>query len=327
MRLSLILPTFNEAANLPEMLQRVHTAVSPFEVIVVDDDSPDKTWEVAEKLRDAYPHLRVIRRVGAKGLSSAVMAGFDAAEGDVLVVMDSDLQHDPSLIALLGGRIHDGAGVAVASRYREGGGVGKWAGVRRLMSAAGTFLVRKIPNVRTSDPMSGFFAIDAELYRGVRPRLVPEGFKILLEILAAVPKGTRLDEVPLQFRPRTRGESKLSFWVKLQFLRQSLRLALRKIGMTGPRAFAVVVAILALAFVWRAWSLRSLYLDASLRDAVRVQLRDVAAARGWLLSDLELRSLGEDGSMTVVRRSHVRGEDPEECWFLPSTGEPVPCAS
>lgn len=327
MRLSLILPTYNEAANLPDVLQRVHAAVLPFEVIVVDDDSPDKTWEVAEKLRDAYPHMRVVRRIGAKGLSSAVMAGFDAAKGSVFVVMDSDLQHNPSLIPLLAGRIEDGAGLAVASRYRQGGGVGKWAGVRRFMSAAATFLVQKIPNVRTSDPMSGFFAIDAELYHGVRPRLVPEGFKILLELLAAVPKHTRLDEVPLQFRPRARGESKLSLWVKLQFLKQSLRLALRKIGLTGPRLFAGIVVVLTVLFLLRAWSLRRLYLDASMRSAVSTQIRDVAAAKGWFLSDIEIVSVGVDGTLRLVHRPHVRGRDVGECWIVPSTGEPVPCAS
>lgn len=326
MRLSLILPTYNEAKNLPELLRRVHERARPHEVIVVDDDSPDRTWEVAERLKADVPHLRVLRRIGKKGLSSAVADGCDAASGDVFVVMDSDLQHDPSLVVQLEKKIHEGAAVAVASRYREGGGVGEWVRGRRWLSKFGTFLARKLPNVETSDPMSGFFAVRADVWNSARPSMVPEGFKILFELLAAVPKGTRLDEAPLQFQPRLHGESKLSLFVQLQFLKQAARIGLRKIGITGPRAFAAVAAVLAVAFAVRAWPLRALYLDAGLRSAVSAQLRDVAAAKGWTLSDLSVSSIGADGSLTVVRRVHGRGPDPRECWSLPSTGEPVPCA-
>jgi hypothetical protein len=168
--------------------------------------------------------------------------------------------------------------------------------------------------------------VRADLYRAARPLLVPEGFKILFELLAALPKGTPLAEVPLVFRPRLHGESKLSLAVQLQFLRQSLRIGLRKIGVTGARAFAVVAVVLAAWLGLAAWPLRALYLDSSLRSAVTAQLRDVADAKGWQLSDLSVASIGDDGSLVLARRVHGPGPDPEECWFLPSTGEPVPCA-
>lgn len=325
MRLSLILPTYNEAENLPVLLRRVHDRAHPAEVIVVDDDSPDKTWDVAEGLKGEFPNLTVIRRRDAKGLSSAVADGCDAASGDVLAVMDSDLQHDPSLVVELRRRVEDGAAVAVASRYREGGGVGDWVHGRRWLSRIGTFLARKLPNVETTDPMSGFFAVRADVWKAARPRIVPEGFKILFELLAAVPKGTRLDEVPLQFQPRLHGESKLSVLVQLQFLKQAARIALRRVGVTGPRAFAATVAVLAVAFSVRAWPLRALYLDSSLRAAVSSQVRDLAAAKGWPVSDLSVDSIAADGTLRLTHRVHGRGVDPEECIVLPSVGEPVPC--
>lgn len=325
-RLSLILPTYKEARNLPELLKRVHATVMPFEVIVVDDDSPDRTWEVAEGLKSSYPHLRVMRRIGKKGLSSAVMDGCDAATGDMLAVMDSDLQHDPSIVAELAKKIGEGAVVAVASRYREGGGVGDWVRGRRMLSSFGTFVARKLPNVETTDPMSGFFAVRTDAYRLARPRLVPEGFKILFEVLAALPKGSSIAEVPLQFQPRLHGESKLSFAVQLQFVKQSFRIGLRKIGINGMRAFLILSLILAAVFAVRAWPLRALYLDVSMRDAVAAQIRDVSAAKGWLASGVRIVSIAPDGTLRLEYRRHVRGADPRECWILPSTGEPVPCA-
>lgn len=313
MRLSLILPTYNEAANLPELFRRIHERLQPHEVIVVDDDSPDKTWEVAERLRAEFPHVRVIRRVGKKGLSSAVTDGCDVATGEILMVMDSDLQHDPSLIVQLSQKIEEGAGVAVASRYREGGGVGEWVHGRRLLSKFGTFVAQKLPNVETTDPMSGFFAVRADLYKKARPLLVPEGFKILFELLAAVPKGTRLDEVPLQFQPRLHGESKLSLLVQLQFLKQALRIGLRRVGLTGSRVFAAVVVVLAVFFASRAWPLRLLYAQHSVRTLADGALHNVAGLQGWPMSDIELRSI-TPSSMRIIHREHGRGADRTECF-------------
>lgn len=326
MRLSLILPTYNEAKNLPELLRRVHEHVQPLEVIVVDDDSPDGTWAVAESLKTQYAHLRVIRRIGKKGLSSAVTDGCDAAQGNELIVMDSDLQHDPALVSHLAQKIEHGADIVVASRYREGGGVGEWVQGRRWLSKLGTFVARKLPNVETTDPMSGFFAVRSDVYRTARPMLVPEGFKILFELLAAVPREAHLDEIPLQFQPRLHGESKLSLLVQLQFLKQALRLGLRKIGCSGARIFGFIVIVLAVIFLLRVWNLRPLYMSASMRGAVAEQLRFVAQTKGWLVSDIHIKRIADEGSMTLMYRSHVRGIDPEECWFLPSTGELIPCA-
>lgn len=310
---------------MPEVLRRVTAVAHPTEIIVVDDDSPDRTWEVAEDLRAAYPTLRVVRRVGEKGLSSAVVRGCDTASGDVLIVMDSDLQHDPGVMTALVSCIHEGADIAVASRYRDGGSVGEWVRGRRWLSRLGTFVAQKLPPVETTDPMSGFFAVRSDVYRRARPLLKPEGFKILFELLAALPRSTRLAEVPLRFQPRLHGESKLSLWVQVQFLKQAIRLGVRRCGLSGKRLFLLAVFVLGVVFAVRAWSLRPLFLDASLREGVQRQIRDVAQSKGWLVSDVRIDAVGRDGTMRITHRRHGRGDDPQECWILPSTGEPTLC--
>ncbi len=316
MRLSLILPTYNEAKNLPELLKRVAGSLTPHEVIVVDDDSPDGTWKVAEDLQKTYSWLRVLRRVGRKGLSSAVVEGCDLATGDILLVMDSDMQHDPSLINAVAQKIADGAVISVASRYRPGGSVGEWVHGRRWLSKFGTWIAQKLPNVETTDPMSGFFAVQADAYKKARPFLKPEGFKILFELLAALPRGTTIAEVSLQFQPRLHGESKLSLLVQLQFLKQALRIGLRRIGITSARVFIVLSVILAVIFALRIWAIRPIFLDVDFRTALPARLQTFADDRGWLLSDVWVESISENGFVTLKHRRHMRGEDPEECLLL-----------
>lgn len=164
--LSLILPTYNEAENLPGLLEEIEGAMGdiPFEMIVVDDDSPDRTWEVAELLADDRPYLRVLRRMGRRGLSSAVIEGFRMAQGDVLVAMDSDGQHDPLLLPRLYAAIRSGVGVALGSRYVPGGSVEGWARARHWLSYIATGLAWLVTRTRVKDPMSGFFAIDRRLF-------------------------------------------------------------------------------------------------------------------------------------------------------------------
>lgn len=228
--LSLVLPTYNEAANLPILLERLSQAgLSAYEVIVVDDDSPDHTWETAQRLTASYPQLRVIRRIGRRGLASAVTEGFAIAGGDVLAVMDSDLQHDPSVLTELHAAIERGADIAVASRYREGGSVGDWVKGRRFLSKASTAVSRWLSPPGITDPLSGFFAVRSSSYNAVAHRIRPAGFKILLEILAALPRTAHTAEVPLHFLQRHHGESKLSARVGMAFILQVLRLSARRI--------------------------------------------------------------------------------------------------
>jgi dolichol-phosphate mannosyltransferase len=225
---SLVLPTLNEAANLERMVRNLQAVLAPYayEIIVSDDASPDGTGRIADQLAAADTRVRAIHRTSRPGLSPSVVEGWQSARGDVLAVMDADLQHPPEVIARVATAIHEGADLAVASRYVSGGHIPAWALHRRIMSLAGTAAVRialgsKVKGV--SDPLSGCFAFRRS---ALDPhQLRPErGFKILLEVLARGNFG-RVREVPYQFAERTGGTSKLSFAVALYDVRYAIKLA------------------------------------------------------------------------------------------------------
>ena len=224
MKVSVIVPTYNERENLEELFRRIEEALKgrDYEIIVVDDDSPDKTWEFAQSLSSRYP-VKVIRRTEEKGLSSAVIRGFKEAEGDVFVVMDADLQHPPEKIPELIRAIEEGADIAVASRYVPGGKVENWYWYRKLISKGAIMIGRlALPRIRNiKDPVSGFFALRREVVEGVK--LNPVGFKILMEVLV---KGnyTKVVEVPFTFGLRKAGESKLSGKTMVNYLKHVYRL-------------------------------------------------------------------------------------------------------
>jgi len=217
---SLILPTYNEAKNIPTLVEKIRSALKgvPHEIIIVDDDSPDETWRVAQELAQDCDDLHVIRRIGRRGLSSAVIEGFLAAKGDVFGVMDADGQHDCGLLPRLQKAVAAEGGIVIGSRYTEGGSVGEWDERRHLMSRIATRLAVSLCRVKASDPMSGFFAIDRRTFEKVLPTLNPKGFKILLDLLVHVPKGTKVQEIPFTFGKRMHGESKLSRRVQIEFL-------------------------------------------------------------------------------------------------------------
>ncbi len=324
--LSIVLPTYNEAENLPELMERIAGVLKSidYEVIVVDDDSPDGTWKTAESLVKKHKTLRVIRRIGRRGLSSAVVEGFDAAKGDVVLVMDGDLQHDPALIVQLYNAVKKGAGIAVASRYMKGGSVGEWVSGRKFLSSAGTWLARKVTPVRVSDPMSGFFALNADVYRRIRGSLRPTGFKILFEILGHLPRKTVTAEVPLVFRMRAHGESKLSAKVQIQFLLQLIRLILIRIQYV---IFWLACVALALFFLTRALPLLPLYTDVALRQNTQRMLLQVSDRNGWLLSDITITAV-KQGYMYIRYHPHHNGRDQaEDCFhvFYPTADPTLPC--
>lgn len=232
-KFSLVLPTFNEGENIPEILATLAKLLGPvlganYELILVDDDSPDLTWKTALELLPQYPEVRVIRRRGEKGLSTAVIRGWQAARGEILGVMDADLQHPPEILLQLLKEMNRGADLAVASRHVEGGGVSEWSGVRRLLSRGAQVLgLILLPEVlsRLSDPMSGYFMVRRSAIAG--RRLSPLGYKILIEV-AARGKTPWLAEVGYVFRERQSGESKVTWRQYGQYLRHLLRLRLSR---------------------------------------------------------------------------------------------------
>ena len=232
MRVSVIVPTYNEADNIVEVIDRLQRALSDqaHEIIVVDDDSPDGTWRVARGRGAGDPAVRVIRRIGERGLASAVLDGMAAAEGDALAVMDGDLQHDEAALPeMVRSVLDDGADVCVGSRTGETGSFGDRARLRHWLTAAGAALVRRLlPRLRrTSDPLSGFFVVSRGLYERTAPRIGRglRGYKILWAFLAAK-DDVSVTEFGYGFRPRGGGETKLSPAVLLDDLVNALALRL-----------------------------------------------------------------------------------------------------
>ncbi len=319
--LSLILPTFNEAANIRALIDTIDGVLQsvPHEIIIVDDDSPDGTWKVANSLVPQHPALRVLRRVGRKGLSSAVMEGFDMAQGSVLAVMDADGQHDAMLLHTMLASITSGAQLSIGSRYVAGGSIGEWVTDRRIISSVGTFFAKALSRVKVSDPLGGFFAMRADLYASIRSSLRPTGFKILLEILANVPPSTRVSEIPLIFRMRLHGHSKLSMKVHCQFLLQVLRIAFSRLFsrvcvLCVPVFCTVSVVILGMLLP-RLWSMRLLYTDSAVRSQVKQALSDVSSREGWLISDIQILAVGS-GGLTIRHLEHMRRPPAPETCFI-----------
>jgi dolichol-phosphate mannosyltransferase len=202
--ISIVVPTYNEAATIPKLADRLARAMDTraWELVVVDDGSPDGTADVAEALAPAIP-VRVVRRSGKLGLATAVMAGFAAARGDTLVVMDADLSHPPEVVPRLVEAVRDGAELAVGSRYVAGGGTVDWPLRRRIVSRVACLMGNVLVPVR--DATSGFFALRRSVIDGVR--LDPIGFKIGFEVIARG-RYRRVVEVPYTFRDREAGQSK-----------------------------------------------------------------------------------------------------------------------
>jgi dolichol-phosphate mannosyltransferase len=230
-RVSIVVPTFNEAGNIDRLLDRIAAVMGsdgvtgPWEVVVVDDDSADGTWRRVEDRSRRDDRVRLLRRVGHRGLSSAVLAGMAVARGEVLVVIDGDLQHDEERIPDLVAAIDDGADIAMGSRSVDGGGYGTMGRRRQLWSRVGTALARLATGVEVSDPMSGFFAVSRDRYQELAGRLNPHGFKILLEFLARGSR-PRVREVGYVFRSRGEGTTKFSLRVVAGFLLSIAELAL-----------------------------------------------------------------------------------------------------
>jgi dolichol-phosphate mannosyltransferase len=230
--LSLVIPTYNERQNIVQLvniLSQILDEALPddYELIVVDDNSPDRTWEVAASLISEYPHLRVLRREGEKGLSSAVVRGWQVARGDILGVIDADLQHPPEVLLKLFEQTRAGADLAVASRHVAGGGVSEWSLTRRFLSRGAQLLGLVIlPNVvgRVSDPMSGYFMVNRLAIAG--PILNPMGYKILLEVIG---RGNidQIAEVGYVFQERQDGESKVTWKQYIEYILHLLKLRSR----------------------------------------------------------------------------------------------------
>ncbi len=226
--ISIVIPTYNERENLSVLVEKIFSALgdNQGEVVVVDDNSPDGTGEVAEKLKSRYP-IQIIHRSGKMGLATAVIEGFSAAKGDVLCVIDADLSHDPFLLPKMIKALET-AELAVGSRYIKGGGMKGWPKYREFGSRFAIFLSRPLTSVR--DATSGYFCFRKKILDGVS--LDPLGFKIGLEIFV---KGnySKMIELPYVFQDRQIGKSKLNQKEISNYLKHLTKLYLWKLRRLG----------------------------------------------------------------------------------------------
>ncbi|WP_159008840.1 glycosyltransferase family 2 protein [Bradyrhizobium sp. S69] len=220
-QLSVVVPTFNERDNVTTLYRRLETALTgiAWEVVFVDDNSPDGTWEVVRGLARQDSRVRCIRRIGRRGLSGACIEGILASSAPCAAVIDADLQHDetqlPKMLALLQ---TDKIDLVVGSRYIEGGSADSFNKQRAGASQLATEVAKRALRVEIADPMSGFFMIRRDRFEQLAPQLSTQGFKILLDLVATARGELRVQEIPYSFSSRLHGESKLDSMVALDFL-------------------------------------------------------------------------------------------------------------
>lgn len=220
--LSIVVPTFNERENVGLVVERVAAVLAgvAWEIIFVDDDSPDGTAAAVRELGRDDARVRCIRRIHRRGLAGACVEGMLAAQAPLIAVMDADLQHDETvLIEMLRPMRLGTHDLVIGSRYvGEGSAERGLSRGRRTSSQVGGLLARKLLGVSVTDPMSGFFMLRRELVDAVSPQLATEGFKILADILASARGHLRVTEIPYGFRARLHGDSKLDSRIALDFL-------------------------------------------------------------------------------------------------------------
>ncbi|MEG3088099.1 glycosyltransferase family 2 protein [Sphingomonas sp. PB4P5] len=244
LELAVIIPTFNESANVPTLVAKLDAALAGrrWEAIFVDDDSPDGTADVARAIGRRDSRVRVIQRIGRRGLSSACVEGMCASAAPVVAVIDGDLQHDETILpAMLDAlQADETLDLAIGSRFVPGGGTGEWDSDRVAKSAFATKLARGVLKAELKDPMSGFFMIRSAIVRDLTHDMSAIGFKILLDIMTTSKRPLNFREFPYTFRIRTEGESKLDHVVAMEFL---IALYDRMFGHVVPVRFAMFSAI------------------------------------------------------------------------------------
>ncbi len=302
-RISIIVPTYNERDNIQELFQRIKNSLGDlsYEIIVVDDNSPDGTAEYAESCgKELGLNVTVIKRPCKMGLISAVIDGLKIAKGEYVVVMDADLQHPPEVIPKLISELDRGYDMVIASRYVKGGSVEGWSSIRRIISKAAILLAHiLIPQSRDiKDPVSGFFAFKVDkLGTRIWNEEPPRGFKILLYLLS---RGDfkRVGEVPYVFKPRTRGSSKLGMNEILNYAKLLLTLSefrAIKFGIVGAVGTVVNLGLLAVL-------IHLLRLESLIAHPISIE---VSIINNYILNEFwTFRRRGKSGFLVKLLRFH-----------------------
>jgi dolichol-phosphate mannosyltransferase len=255
--LSIVVPCYRERPNVRPMVERVAAALPgiAWEIIFVDDNSPDGTAEAARSIARTDPRVRCIRRIGRRGLSSAVIEGALSSSADFVAVMDGDLQHDQTVLPIMLERLRAAAAdIVIGSRHALGGSSdGLSSAMRHRISNAGIDIAQRFLPMRVTDPMSGFFMMPRASFEQIAPRLSGQGFKILLDLILSSPGKLRVLEIPCQFHRREAGESKLDALVMIQFgallLDKSLHgyVPMRFVSFAAVGALGMIVNLVALS--------------------------------------------------------------------------------
>lgn len=252
-----VIPTFEERDNVQPLFERLAHVMSgsAWEAIFVDDDSQDGTAKEVLRLTQDHPNVRLIRRFGRRGLSSAAIEGMMATSAPIVAVIDGDMQHDEAILPEMLARIDSGAELALGTRYANAGSIGSWGGGRARISKLAGSVAARFNHNPVSDPMSGFFATRQDLIVELMPRLSIIGFKLLLDILMSSPRKLNVQEVPYGFRPRIAGKSKLDASVSAEYL---LLLLEKQVGTWIPARFFLFGLVGAIGLVFHLLLLRFL---------------------------------------------------------------------
>jgi dolichol-phosphate mannosyltransferase len=220
-RLTIVVPTLNEAQNVRPHYLALVNALGPtdwWEVVYVDDDSADGTASILRNMSQEFPNLRVIQRIGRKGLSSAVIEGALSSAAPFIAVMDADLQHDARVLPAMFNRLtNESLHIVIASRFTEGGSTGDWHRHRILASKIASHFSKAIVRQGLLDPMSGYFVMTRSTFENAAHTLSGQGFKILLDIFSSSPEDLRFAEIPFSFARRLHGESKVDSMVIIDY--------------------------------------------------------------------------------------------------------------
>jgi dolichol-phosphate mannosyltransferase len=219
--LCIVVPTFNERDNVDVLIDRLDQVLAgtDWEVVFVDDNSPDETARRVRQIALRDVRIRCIRRIGRRGLSSACIEGMLSTSAQLVAVMDGDLQHDESLLPCMRDSLmHGPADMVIASRYIQDGRSDGLSAHRKRLSLFGVGLAKRLIKCAVADPLSGFFMLRRELIDQVAPRLAGTGTKILIDILMSSPQPLKVTELPYRFRARYRGRSKLDLFTALEYV-------------------------------------------------------------------------------------------------------------
>jgi dolichol-phosphate mannosyltransferase len=246
--LCVVVPVLNERDNIAPLVDAVRATLNgiAWEIMFVDDNSRDGTRAAIAAVAAQEPRVRMIHRVGRRGLASAFIEGAQASFAANIAAMDGDMQHDETLLPKMLQALRDGADLVIGSRYVPGGGIGEWDAKRAGMSNLATRLGQMVLKTDIADPMSGFFMLRREVFERALPNLSAIGFKILLDIVASLPTPPRIVELPFQFRTRVAGESKLDAGVMRDF---ALLLVDKMVGHVVPVRFVLFAGVGTLGIV------------------------------------------------------------------------------